>query len=529
MAKIQFSPAKILLSLAAVFFLRVAAPGQTIIENFPGINLTDCLNLGAGFTPPDTIGAAGTNHFVEFVNGAVAVYNKAGVRQSLTTDSNFWVSAGINPAILSAGLTAPRVAFDAGSGRWFASEITTSNTANSVLLARSDFSDPTGTWQAVSFLGNSGYADFDTLGVDSLGVYVGVNDFSSAAGFGTGVSFFSIPKTDLLAATPTIANMTRFDNLNDQTYGLTLQGVCNSDAGAGHGVIIAIDNESFNFIDRTTINGPGAADATLSTPARIAIADDSYPNPATQPGGAMVDALDDSFPSAVRQIGGYIFMANTILQGSKDAVHWVVINETNNNVVGENIISDPSYDFFQPSIAASHNGTILMTFNRCGTVSPAGDIGIYAAVGSITNGTVTMGAPFVLKAGTVSNFTISFDPHSDGYYSWGDYSATMLDPTDDNLLWAIQEIPTSATSWGTQITLISMATVRPTLAINVGGANVNLFWPASTDPGYVLQSNTNLANTSSWITLTNVPTVSSNQNLVTLSLTNQSAYFRLKK
>jgi len=501
-----------------------SSPAQTIIQNFSGLNSSDVAALGTGGTPPDTMGAAGTNQFVVFINGGFAIYSKAGGRQSLVSDIAFWTNAGISSATLSAGLTDPRIIYDVASGRWFATELTVDTTGNKVLIGRSNSSDPAGGWKALSFTGNSGFADFDTLGVDSTGVYIGVNDFTGGGSF-TGVSFFSIPKTNLTAGTPTLANMTKFENLSETTYGFTLQGVCNPDAGPGHGVFIAVD-DALKFIDRTTINGSGAAGATLSPRVRISTQYDAEPNPVIQPSNRTVDAGDDRFSGAVKQIGGYIFMANTILQGSKDAVHWAVLNETNNVVVGEGLISDASFDFFQPAIAASHGGKILLAFNRCGTVAPAGDLSIYAAVGTITNGIVTMGAPFLLKQGSVSGFSFSGDSQP---YRWGDYSTTMVDPTDDNLIWTIQEIPASSTSWGTQITLISMVTNPPVLNLARTGSTVELNWPLSTDPAYILQTTTNLASAAVWNTLTNAPVVSINQNIVTLTQTNRLAFYRLKK
>lgn len=513
-----------LLSLLCLCLAGSASHGQTIIKNFPGLTLTDTTGLGTGATPPDTMGAAGTNHFVEFINGAFAVYDKSGNRQSLVTDTAFWLNAGISAGTMSAGLSDPRIIYDAGSGRWFVSEITVDNSGNKVLIGRSDSSDPGGTWKATNMLANSNFGDFDTLGVDSLGIYVGLDNFRGNNL--TGVSFLSLPKTDLLASPPSLARLTRFDNISDQTYGFALQGVCNAGTGPGHGVIIAIDNAAFNFFDRTTVNGPGGAGVTLSSRVRIPITYDAAPNPATQPGGNTVDAGDDRFASAVKQVGGYIFMANNILQGSKDAVHWLVLNETNNTVVGEGIVSDPSYDYFEPSIIATPEGNLLMAFNRCGTASPAGDISIYAVAGTFTNGTVTMGLPFLLKTGTVSNFAVSFDSAP---YRWGDYSTTMADPTDDNLVWTIQEIPASSSTWGTQVTLLSFATNAPALTLSNPGSNLVLGWPLSTDPAYLLQSSTNLSNPAGWTTVTNSPVVSDNQNYVTLIPTNQLLFFRLKK
>jgi hypothetical protein len=501
--------------------------GQTIIQSFPGVSLSDVDALGTGGTPPDTMGAAGPNQFVEFVNGAFAIYSKTGVRQSLISDNTFWENAGISAATISAGLTDTRILYDVGSGRWFASEITLDTTGAQVLLARSDTSDPGGTWKAVHFASNTGSRspDFDTLGVDSTGVYIGIDDFSISGSF-TGVSFFSIPKADLVANPPSLANMTRFDNLDDTVYGYSLQGVTTPDPGSGHGVIIAIDSTTFHLFDRTTIYGSGAAGATLGSTAYISNTYDDYPNVAAQPGGQTVDAGDDRFSASVRQVGSYIFMANTILQGSKDAVHWMVLSEPSNTLLGEGIISDATHDFFYPSIAASRSGRILLAFNRSGSASPEGNISVYVAAGTVSSNGVTMGSPFMVRQGSIGNyhFINDFAP-----YRWGDYSATMVDPTDDDLFWTIQEIPTSSTSWGTLITLISLATNRPNLTITRSASNLNLSWPASTDPAYVLQSAPSVAPAVIWTSVTNPVTTNINQNVVTVPLASGPTYYRLTK
>ena len=501
--------------------------GQTIIQSFSGVSLTDTTKLGTDTTPPDTMGAAGPNHFVEFINGAFAIYTKSGVRLSLISDILFWENAGISPATISAGLTDTRVVYDVGSHRWFASEITLDTTGAQVLVTRSDTSDPTGTWKALHFTGNTGTRspDFDTLGVDSTGVYIGIDNFSISGTF-TGVSFFSIPKADLVANPPSLANMTRFDNLDNMIYGSELQGVNNPDPGTGHGVIIAIDNKQFQLVDRTTINGSGAAGATLGTTVDINNTYDAYPNPAAQPGGQTVDTGDDRFSSFVRQVGNNIFMANTILQGSKDAVHWMVLNEPNNTLLGEGIISDATHDYFYPSIAASHSGGILLAFNRSGSTSSDGNISIYAAVGTVTSTGVAMGSPFLVRQGTIGNFHFAGDSAP---YRWGDCSATMVDPTDDNLFWTIQEIPIAPTSWGTLVTLISLATNRPSLTITRSASNLNLSWPASTDPAYVLQSAPSVAPSATWATVPNSATIVINQNVLTVPLAAGPSYYRLKK
>ncbi len=518
-------------AFAFLLLTSLAVRAQIIITNFTGVSLTDARALGTGSTPPDTMGCPGTNQFVEFINGAFAVYNKAGVRQLLMTDSNFWVSAGITPSAMNAGIFDPRLQYDAGSGRWFATELTGENTGNHILLARSDSANPSGTWKAVSFLASTNqFGDFDTLGVDSQAVYVSVNVFADGTSGGfTGVSLFSIPKANLLASTPSLANIARFENLSGNTYGFSLQGVNNPDAGPGHGVIIAIDNQFYNRFDRATVNNPSTAGATLSAPIYVPSAYDGTPNPTAQPGGNTVDGGDDRFSGAVRQIGGYIFMANSILNtnNNRNAVHWIVLNEANNIVTSEGIVTDPNYDFTYPSIAASHSGKVLMAFNRTGATAPAGDISIYAVSGTMVNGVVTMGTPFLLQQGNISNYAgIGVDPLP---YRWGDYSTTMFDPTDENLVWTIQEIPTSSTTWGTEVSLISLATNRPALNFKLVGNQATISWPLSTDPGYVLQSST-IMNSSAWTTVTGVAAnVIINQRVVTMTVTGPALYFRLKK
>ena len=514
-------PATILLLLA----LATTLPAQIIITNFAGLNYTD---VGGG-TPPDTMGAAGTNQFVVFINGGFAVYSKSGVRQSFVSDTAFWTSAGISTGTMAAGLSDPRIIYDAGSGRWFVSEITVDTTGNKVLIGRSDSSDPSGTWKATNFVGSAaGFADYDTLGVDSLAVYVGANIFDATGTTMTGVSFFSIPKTNLLASTPSVSAMTKFENLDANIYGFTPQGVSNPDPGAGRGVMIAIDNALLKRFDRTTVSNPGSASATLTSHVQLVNTFDGTPLPAAQPGGNTLDTLDDRFSGSVRQVGGYIFMANTVTNAgsTKCAVHWLVMNETNNAIIGEGVISSNNYDFFQPSIAANKNGKMLLSFNRCGTTATLGNISIYGAVGTWSGASASMGAPFLIKQSTISNFGVSGDASP---YRWGDYSATMVDPTDEDLFWCIQEIPATTTTWGTQVALISVATNRPTLAITRSGSTVTVKWPLSTDPAYGLQSNTNLLLTNSWTTLANVPVISINQNLVTVNLTNRPTFFRLKK
>lgn len=62
----------------------------------------------AEFDPPDSMGAVGPNHVVQFINGEFRVWAKSG-GVSVTSDVSFWSAAGISsPQYLSD----PRIIYD---------------------------------------------------------------------------------------------------------------------------------------------------------------------------------------------------------------------------------------------------------------------------------------------------------------------------------------------------------------------------------------------------------------------------------
>src|SRR6478672_12628460 len=191
--------------------------------NFTTITRSQTNALAGIIEPPDTMGAAGPNHFVAFNNGSFSIFNKNGAVVSQVSDTSFWTSAlGSDPG----GLSDPRILYDPVSQRWFATMITTDQaTNNKILIARSNSSDPSQGFQGVSFstLSNR-FADFPTLGLDANGVYVGTNNFNSAGTTLRSLGLYSVPKADLLASTPSLARLTTTHNaLSNSTYGFTFQ------------------------------------------------------------------------------------------------------------------------------------------------------------------------------------------------------------------------------------------------------------------------------------------------------------------
>ncbi len=451
-----------------------AAQAQTVVANFAGLSLLDTNPLvGGNYAPPDTDGAIGINHFVEFINGGYAVYNRSGVLQApAISDSSFWLNAGAPAALVNQGLSDTRIKFDPASQRWFAAEITLGTTAsgnanNSVLLAVSKDANPLNGWTSTNFnvAGTTRFNDYPTLSVDANAVYVGSNDFNPAGTAYIGATLTSVPKSSLLTPTPTTTGLSTFtQNTASPTMGFTPQVPTNYGTGYTGSKIVSISATALNQIQITPINNTAAAGATLGPAVTKAITFDGNTTLVRQPNGTrVVDGLDDRFSGTIYQVGNKIYAANAINNGNtgggtapgSNAIHWLVLDATTNAVLQEGLITDGARDLWQPSIAANANGDVVIGYNKAGADL---NISSFAAIGKTVGGVLSFSSQLLLKTSPVNNYTDGFGAATS---RWGDYSATMVDPTDPNTFWTIQEVAVGATTWGTQISAISVAAVVP--------------------------------------------------------------------
>jgi hypothetical protein len=449
----RFRATAIGLSLAALVATIGAVHAQTfsVGANFTTITRQQTTTVsGEIIEPPDTMGAAGPNDFVAFNNGSFSIYSKAGNLISQVSDTSFWTTAlGSNPG----ELTDPRVFYDPESQRWFASMVTTDQTTNNnVLIARSNTSDPTQGFKAVSFstLGNR-FADFPMLGFDTNGVYLTTNNFNTSDAFRS-VSVYSLPKADLIASTPTLANLTSRTALSPNTYGFSLQPAVDygPKSASAPEPIVATSNTSSTQYKFTPLSGTSDAGATLGSPLSKTV--QSYPEPTNspQPGtSTTIDDGDDRFAASVVQIGNFLYAVHGTTVSGRSAARWTIADATTFNIVQQGTISDPALSFFYPSIAVNPTGDVVVGFSGSSSSTYAST---YAVVGSsaggVPGGTLTFGSPVQTKAGA--------DSYTDT--RWGDYSAVTPDPADPGIFWAYQEFAanrftnggTTYGNWATQ-------------------------------------------------------------------------------
>ena len=298
------------------------ACAQSIGANFSGINLAigkQLINNANGYAPPDNDGAVGPNHVAQLINGGFAVFNKSGTAVKLESGRQFWMDAGLpdpGNSLGNLGVFNQRILYDPTAGQWIAAALTGDTTDNKVLIARSETSDPTGPWKAVSFVANAGgpdkFADFTTLGVDAKGVYVTTNNYPSLTDGGfDSVSVFSLPKTDLLQSTPSLARLSRFDAL-DSSLGTTLQAVTSFGPATSTTPILAtFPINGSNFVLRSDLSGTAGAGATITTDPTL-ITTSAYNNPpaAAQPDGTRsISTIDSRITSNVYEVNGLMYGA----------------------------------------------------------------------------------------------------------------------------------------------------------------------------------------------------------------------------
>ena len=503
-------------------------------------------------TPADGNGAIGPKYFVEFINGAFAIYNKTnGARVLRITDMKFWNNGG--PGGIGNGVSFgsedtvsdPRVIYDPVSQRWFASQVDYDGSvpdptweSDFYLLAVSDTADPTGAWHVFSFLTDpesGNFADFPTLGVDSNAVYLAGDMFYGGNSL-LGTTLTMIPKADLLANPPVITNQIYFGTLAYAVNGAVLQPVTCLD-GSSSGNILAAGDLGYDFqphssLVATTMLHPGTPDALLAPATNILVDSYTIPIDPIQPDGSDSLADNDARISArVYTAGGVIFAVHNIEVDGRAAIRWYRINAANYALLESGTITDTNLDLFYPSIAANTNGVVVVA---CNGSSINTFISSFAYAGLTQNGITGFGHPILLAAGSV-NYHDSNEPFSPTRESrWGDYSTVSIDPSDPDRFWTIQMLPIhdnatgSGDLWQTQITELITSLPPPQLTIMPGEMNIVVSWPFYASD-YQLQSTTNLTAGTGWLPVAQMPSTNGIVISLAIPMSEPQEFFRLER
>jgi hypothetical protein len=419
----------------------------------------------SGFVPPDSMGSVGPSQILIYVNGRIKLFDKAGNPQAglNMTDATFWSSV-----TGGSDVSDPGVEYDRLSGRWIVSAITI-DSPNKLVLAIS--SGPTIT-AASSFslyafsngLAGNKFADYPQLGVDKNGVYIGTNDFIGNSFKGTAGYVFS--KAALISGSPSAFV---FEGLATGTGSgpYSPQGVTDMDANVNDGYFIGVDNAAFSQLDLrrvSNVNGPGPP--TLSGNLNVAVPTTYFPLTVPAQGTANgLDAIDDRLYEAMiaRNPDGSLALwtAHNIRVNSsgaggssgsfnRDADRWYEIGSLGttpaliqSGTLFDSAASSPIF-YWMPSIAANGQGHASLNSSAAG-VGRFTDIVSAGHLAGDPAGTTQ--APTTVVTGSSIYNPLITNPER-----WGDYSQTVVDPTDNQTFWTFQEYANAPSSWGLQVT-----------------------------------------------------------------------------
>ena len=262
-----------------------------------------------------------------------------------------------------------------------------------------------------------------------------------------------VPKTDLVAAQPTIRNATTLSSIELGTpAGSKLQPVISLDnKGLPEALLGTFDVEGTKF-RRSNITGNitspnlDTSDGFISVTPFVGLGNVG----AQQPDSTVtINANSGSLNSSIILRNGVFWGVETVANEGRAALRWFAIDASTNTVLQEGLIADPNKDFYTGSIAVNKFGDVVIGFNASSASQFASS---YAVRGTTLNGVTTFGDPVMLKAGVAAYQQTGGSPTA----RWGDYSSTVVDPKNPFIFWTFQEWASSKDTWSTQITQLHL-------------------------------------------------------------------------
>ncbi len=254
-----------------------------------------------------------------------------------------------------------------------------------------------------------------------------------------------VPKADLLASTPTVANASVLGDMEcfgglSATFNLDNTGLpfylIQSEAQVGKATLVSIT---------------GSVRAPAITRQDIPTGTHPYAPPAEQPPAPAQKPGIRVFPSMTTNAilrDGAIWSVETVGREDRAAVRWLEVDAKQATLLQEGVISDPVLHFYNGSIAVNQLGDVVIGFNGS---SATQFVSVYAVAGATdASGATVFGRPTLVKAG-VDDY---------GGTNWGDYSATVADPVDPSRFWTFQEWVSGDDVFSTQITELIVDTTR---------------------------------------------------------------------
>ena len=413
--------------------------------NFDGLAKAD----GGGWTPPDTNGDVGPNVYIQTVNIALGIYDKATGSQLVKLTYNDFFQGPPGSSCDNNNRGDVVVLYDPQVDRWIVTDFSLPGPNYYECIAVSQSGDPVGGgWyfyelQANSGVFNDAFNDYPKLGVWTDGWYMSANMFS--ANF-EGVRVWALDREAMINGLP--LTEIHFDCVSVMCGSLlpaNIRGALPPADSPEYFANVAAPNSLNLWQFHTDWANPD--NSTFTGPVTLPVADFQFANSAPQRDvGQQLDSLGDRmmFQLQYRNLNGVeaLYATHSVVSNGVDGIRWYEIRDPGGSpTIYQQGTYQPDENYrFMGSIAADGEGNIAVGYS----ISSSEMFPAIRYAGRLAGET-----PNLLTQNEAQLFQ---GPGSQsGSERWGDYSMLTVDPTDDCTFWYTQEYATSGSNWHTRI------------------------------------------------------------------------------
>jgi hypothetical protein len=462
---------------------KIGIPGPII--SFDG-NSNMC-----GCTPPDPNGAVGPNHVVTMANLHFQIFDKNG--NSLfgpAANNTLWAGFGGDCQTDNSG--DPVVIYDQLADRWMLTQFTASGPTYFECVALSQTNDPTGSYYRWAIATGSNFPDYPKAGMWPDAYYFSTREFAGNNFAGVGAYALDRPQALVGNPNPTIVGFLAPPNpayvVGDGLLPSDLDGMTPPPANSPNFFVGSEDNNGpygapqdalniwkFHYDPNMPQNSSFTLTNTLPTQpfnSILALCGGTracIPQPNT---GNKIDHLGyrqrplhrlayRNFGTHESLVTNQSVSAGTGPNGEVSGIRWWELRDPNGSPV---IFQEGTYapgltdgiHRWMGSIAMNSLGDIALGFSASNGTNPSTFPSVFytARHDGDPPGQMTLGEGSI-KDGTGSQT---------GSNRWGDYTAMVVDPSDDQTFWYINEyVPTtSGIGWRLRIGAFNLAGGTPT-------------------------------------------------------------------
>jgi hypothetical protein len=433
------------------------------ILNFAGIQFP---GVGCFCAPPDTNGEVGATQYVQSVNRAYQVFDKATGASLLGPLDIEAIFAGFGGVCQTSGFGDPVVLYDQLANRWIVSQFAGAGSIpTDECIAVSTTSDATGTYNRYGFHIGSNFFDYEKISVWPDAYYMSANIFNSSGTAYLGPQAYAMDRTKMLAGMPaTLIAMPILGPSFPPMLPADLDGSTLPPAGAPNSFVLLPDTGTYRVYHfHVDFAIPANSTFALFASPPAALFTELF-TLVPQLGGEGLDNLADRlmFRLAYRNFGDHESLVGsfTVKANNVAGIRWFELRGVTAGPV--TTFQDSTY---QPDTTWRWMGSVAM------------DKFANMALGySASSSTIH---PQIRYTGRLGTDPINMMTQGEGHIfdgagsqvstssRWGDYSDMTVDPVDDQTFWYTTEYydTTSSFNWRTRIANFKLASAVDTVTI----------------------------------------------------------------